>query len=630
MKKLISFILALTMLLSVAGCTKKVEDDIIESDNKTFAESVTQSEDEVKAEKSFKEITDLKEEPSDKNEEGSIKNETVKIDNIDKLNFYATKKSIAEGDSAPSTDAASILNSTNASGSNVQSINPNSSFTITMYSYFTVSISDVNGFLAKKLGSTGSVEVVITKNNFSNMITFKKGNRYYSCLETASSEKQISFTTNKYVNGFNLIENKDGENYEFTVSFEGDRVVGINCKRYLASGSNFKNSPDEINLNNNFSFLIFKKQTFSAVQLEKMFEKNTAFIDDGVVLNDGTILFGEASATDTNANFKNSRNETLFAATDIKKVAAMQNTRFGYSIRLSLKNADKLGKKENVNLYIDSKKIMNFTLQKEGNTVYLTQIESKSRMSDIFYKLTVADTKNRIGRITTPEEFEYEISKKVNLDDYNLQIEDNSEYYNSGYNATHRYTLKEDKNLSYTDTNYEITIDGITFSLPIRVSDFVDLGFDIKNVDFNNDVLAGGITFETPEGKTFSTYIMDFYNNSTNMYNCYITQLNFLFYEDRLVFEEGKRRTAPKVDVLYGINNNSTLDDIISRLGTPNRLIVHFNENEEMNYRTSSIQAYFNFSTPEIPNGYFICNIYPVTNRVTPSDFLVHFSIVLQ
>lgn len=630
MKKLTSFILALTMLLSVAGCTKKVEDDIIESDNKTFAESVTQSEDEVKAEKSFKEITDLKEEPSVKNEEGSIKNETVKIDNIDKLNFYATKKSIAEGDSAPSTDAASILNSTNASGSNVQSINPNSSFTITMYSYFTVSISDVNGFLAKKLGSTGSVEVVITKNNFSNMITFKKGNRYYSCLETASSEKQISFTTNKYVNGFNLIENKDGENYEFTVSFEGDRVVGINCKRYLASGSNFKNSPDEINLNNNFSFLIFKKQTFSAVQLEKMFEKNTAFIDDGVVLNDGTILFGEASAADANANFKNSRNETLFAATDIKKVAAMQNTRFGYSIRLSLKNADKLGKKENVNLYIDSKKIMNFTLQKEGNTVYLTQIESKSRMSDIFYKLTAVDTGNTIGRIITREDFKREISKKVNLDDYSLEIKDESYYYNDGYNAKHIYTLKEDKNLSYTPENYEITVDGITFSLPIKVSDFIDLGFEITEKQFSSDSLMGGISFKTPKGKTLETFVMNFYHNSTNLYNCYITQLDVMFYEHKLIYGEGISYSVPEIDMLHGINKNSTLDDIISRLGTPNKMYVYYTESLISNYRNCHLQLYFNFATSEIPNGYFICNIYPVTNRVTPSDFLEHFTIVLQ
>ena len=70
------------------------------------------------------------------------------------------------------------------------------------------------GFLAQKLGGTGSVEVVITQNSFSNMITFKKGERYYSCLQTSLTEKAMSFSSHKYVNGFKLVENFDQEKKE--------------------------------------------------------------------------------------------------------------------------------------------------------------------------------------------------------------------------------------------------------------------------------------------------------------------------------------------------------------------------------------------------------------------------------
>lgn len=54
-------------------------------------------------------------------------------------------------------------------------------FEITMAAYFNIKLNNPNGFLAQKLGGTGKVEVAITKNNFKDLITFKRGEKYYSC-----------------------------------------------------------------------------------------------------------------------------------------------------------------------------------------------------------------------------------------------------------------------------------------------------------------------------------------------------------------------------------------------------------------------------------------------------------------
>lgn len=73
----------------------------------------------------------------------------------------------------------------------------------------------------------------------------------------------MSFSSHKYFSGFKLVENFDQENYEFAVYFDGDRVVGVNCVRFIGNGD-YKYVADDIRVNDSFCFVIFQKQSFTA------------------------------------------------------------------------------------------------------------------------------------------------------------------------------------------------------------------------------------------------------------------------------------------------------------------------------------------------------------------------------
>ena len=557
------------------------------------------------------------------------------------MNFYAVKKAIAENgvvllsNLAQKPKVATLANNTsfrllNLANSTATSINANSTFTITMYSYFTITLNDTKGFLAQKLGGTGAVEVVITRNNFNNMITFKKGERYYSCLQTSATENAMSFSSRKYVNGFKLVENFEQENYEFNVYFESDKVIGMNCGRFEGNG-NYKYVADDIKFNDNFCFVIHKKQTFTAEQLEGLFASNNSFIDDGIVLNDGTVLFGESSVTNNAVAFKNSLGASLITNNDIKKISAMHNSKFGFCIRLELEASNKISGKANLAFYLNNSKDRELTLQNDGSAVYITDLNNKSRMSDVFYKLTAVNTSNRIGRIIDHDDFVREASKRLNLNDYNVLKEDYSSSFGNGYKRVdYTYDLKSDKSISYKVSNYDMTIDGITITMPIKVSDLLNKGFTIIEKSFDNSVMQGGATLKSPKGNNIDTFIMNFYGNSRNFNDCYITQICCYCYEDTFRYQEGISPTRPNFEILEGINKDSTLDDIISRLGEPNKIILLTSENTNYNWEDCVIQLFYKVTTPSLPNGELVFNLQPVLNNTTPPDFLTSVSFALQ
>lgn len=641
MKKVLAIILSLILIFSFVGCKKDTakdynqsKDDQVNStsssntssDNKTSSSSGTQNDSNNNSEDNI---------PS------SITKENVKINSLDKLNFYAVKKAIAENEvvllsnSAQKPKVATLENNTsfrilNLVSSNATDIGANSTFTITMYSYFTITLNDPRGFLAQKLGGTGSVEVVITRNNFNNMITFKKGERYYSCLQTSLTERAMSFSSHKYVNGFKLVENFEQENYEFTVYFEGDKVIGMNCGRFEGNG-NYKYVADDIKYNDNFCFVIHKKQTFTAEQLEGLFASNNSFVDDGIVLNDGTVLFGESSVTNNAIAFKNSSGTKVITNNDIKKISAMYNNKFGFCIRLELAASNKISGKTNLALYLNNSKDRELTLQNDGSAVYITDLNNKSRMSDVFYKLTALNTNNRIGRIIDHNDFVCEISKRLNLNDYDVLKEDHSASFGKGLKIVdYTYDLKTNKSISHKVSNYDVTIDGITITMPIKVSDFLSKGFAVKEKSFDDRILQGGALFTSPSGNKVDAYIMNFYGNSRNFNDCYITQICFMCYENTFKYQEGISPTRPDFEMIEGINKDSTLDDIISRLGEPNKIILMTTDNQSMNYKDCIIQLYYKVYTPSLPNGELVFNLQPVLNNTAPPDFLTDISFALQ
>lgn len=663
MKKIISITLTLVLIISFVGCKKdisknkdappKTENSSVSTEDNSLKANNQSKDEDMNSNSSSNTTSGIQNSSnsstqsgggndySNNNISGNITTENIKINSLDKLNFYAVKKAIAENgvvllsnsSQKPHTTilannkSFSILNLANTTAT---SINPNSTFTITMYSYFTITLNDTMGFLAQKLGGTGSVEVVITRNNFNNMITFKKGERYYSCFQTSSTEKAMSFSSHKYVNGYKLVENYEQENYEFTVYFEGDKIIGINCGRFK-EGSNYKYNADDIIFNDNFCIVLHNKQSFTAAQLESLFSSNNSFVDDGIVLSDGTVLFGESSITDNSIAFKNNSGASVITNNHIKKVSAMHNNKFGFCIRLELNSGVNISGKTNLSFYLNNANDKELTLQKDGTALYITNLDNKSRMSDVFYKLTAINITNRIGRIIDHEDFVREASKRLNLNDYDVLKEDHSASFENGLKIVdYTYDLKTNKSISHKVSNYDVTIDGITITMPIKVSDFLNKGFTVKEKFFDNSILQGGAFFTSSSGNKVDGYIMNFYGNSSDFNNCYITQIGFMCYENTVKYQEGISPTRPDFEMIEGINKDSTLDDIISRLGEPNKIILMTTNNQTMNYKDCVIQLYYKVTTPSLPNGELVFNIRPVLNNNTPSDFLTDISFALQ
>lgn len=629
MRRLFAVILTLAIILNLIGCNKVEEKDNNSSSKSEIANAETSSTaTQSNTLSKDNEVFSLAESSQNSGQNdldnnygaNNIINETVKIDSLHKLNFYAVKKAIEEDNIASQTALAQTP---------VANITENSSFTITMYCYFTITIHDSRGFLAQKLGGTGSVEVVITCNNFNNMITFKKGERYYSCLQTSSTENAISFSSHKYVDGFNLVENYDQENYEYTVYLKNDRVIGMNCGRFQGN-ENYKYVADDIKYNTGFSFLIYKKQSFTVEQLQNLFALNNSFVDDGIVLNDGTILFGESSVTDNLIAFKTGSGATVITNKHIKKLSAMYNDKYNFCIKLELASSVNISDKALLNLYINNSKDRELTLQKDSSVVYITDLNNKSRMSDVFYKLTSINTNNRIGRIITNDDFLREASKRLNLNNYTVFKEDHSSHFSNGYKSVdYTYDLKTDKSISYKESNYDITIDGITITMPIKVSDFLSKGFTVEWDTFDDNILMGGAMFTSPCGNTLIAFIMNFYGTSSNINDCYITQVSFHCYEQTFEYQEGISPTRPDFEMLEGINKDSTVDDIISRLGEPNKIILLTDGNSNYNWENCIVQLFYKMHTPSLPNGELVFNLQPVLNNAAPSDFLksAYFSL---
>lgn len=187
------------------------------------------------------------------------------IECLDALNFYAGKKYL---------QAQSLLP---LSGQKYYyEINPTQVFTITMATYFTVNLNDENGFLAQKLGGTGLVEVVATENSLEDMVTFKRGDKYFSCLLNGKSWNQDStnslasqeFSTHKYIEGFNIVKNLEQENFEFTVYYENARVTKLECARSDNGQSTNKYNVDNVTLNEDLCIVMFTKLQFTIEQIE--------------------------------------------------------------------------------------------------------------------------------------------------------------------------------------------------------------------------------------------------------------------------------------------------------------------------------------------------------------------------
>lgn len=221
--------------------------------------------------------------PNKPKDESNVDNndEKAAIDSFDKLNYYVVKKIISDNSVLPTADFTGNNYISPDRDYSEYEINKDATFEITMAAYFQIELKNPNGFLAKTLGGTGKVEVAITKNSFCNLITFKKGNKFYSCLENSSSyddgEEQLSFTTSKYIEGFNLVKNFKKENFKFNVTFVNSKVTDITAMRFAEETTEeFKYEVDKIKLAEDFCVVIFQRRTFTVAELEQYINNVTS------------------------------------------------------------------------------------------------------------------------------------------------------------------------------------------------------------------------------------------------------------------------------------------------------------------------------------------------------------------
>lgn len=207
------------------------------------------------------------------------------IDSIDKINFYSAKKIINDNSLSPmglSVNNSFTPNILLLSNKYVEyPIDRRKVFTTTMVTYFTIELNDEKGFLAKKLGGTGLVEIVVTENNIDDlgqMITFKRGDKYYTCLKNGgdydpdSNKSSHEFSSHKYIDGFNIVKNLEQENYKFTVHYDGLKVTGFECAPFDSVPTKY--AVDNVTFIEDFCVVLYTKQTFTIDELEIYFKND--------------------------------------------------------------------------------------------------------------------------------------------------------------------------------------------------------------------------------------------------------------------------------------------------------------------------------------------------------------------
>ena len=107
---------------------------------------------------------------------------------------------------------------------------PDTVFHLSKVIFFRIYLSG-EGFLTDKVGS-GVVDVVITDFEIFGdyMITFKNGDRYYSCLTDGKSHTEYRFTAHKYIEGFQVVKNLALQDHRFYVTLDGNgQVTHFEC-----------------------------------------------------------------------------------------------------------------------------------------------------------------------------------------------------------------------------------------------------------------------------------------------------------------------------------------------------------------------------------------------------------------
>ena len=147
-------------------------------------------------------------------------------------------------------------------------------FTVQRTVYFQMELTDETAFLGSRLG-VGTVEVAVAlgdNHDDLNMITFRSGDNFYSCMyhgyeglnEETGAEK-YAFAAYRYIDGFYYVKNLKWEHYEFHLEVgNGDAV--FRCQ-YRHTGD----EDEQVRVIENTTYCIDKTVTYTIEELENYF-----------------------------------------------------------------------------------------------------------------------------------------------------------------------------------------------------------------------------------------------------------------------------------------------------------------------------------------------------------------------
>lgn len=147
-------------------------------------------------------------------------------------------------------------------------------FTVERTVYFQIELTDETAFLGSRLG-VGTVEVAVALGDYHddlNMITFRNGDTFYSCMyhgyyginENTGADK-YAFAAYRYIDGFYYVKNLNYEHYEFHLEIgKGDAV--FYCQyRHTAD------EDEQVRVIENTTYCIDQTVTYTIEELEAYF-----------------------------------------------------------------------------------------------------------------------------------------------------------------------------------------------------------------------------------------------------------------------------------------------------------------------------------------------------------------------
>lgn len=210
----------------------------------------------------------------------------IEIDGIDSLNYYSARRAIGLG---TNTAVGKVSDRTapidyplddgdkenGKDGAIFYEFDPAWDFTVTKVVYFRAELKEKNGFLAARLGGVGEMDVIITENSIEDMITFKRGGRYFSChvngYYSEGKTERLEFTTHKYTEGFYIVKNFSQDNYSFNVVIDKGRVVELDCDYLECTDGVWNHEADRIGIVEESSITMKTNVTFNITGLEAFF-----------------------------------------------------------------------------------------------------------------------------------------------------------------------------------------------------------------------------------------------------------------------------------------------------------------------------------------------------------------------